>query len=633
MNAGGCPILDGYSMSERAGTRRALLLSAALSLAAAPAAAPQSLLGGRLRLGGEVSGTLSPEDEGYFNYSDYQTSQLRLFRVELAAEAVILPFASVLADVRSDNLGAPRVYALYLRLASGGGRAALQAGLVPPVFGAFPRRRYAYDNPLPSVPLAYQYLTTVRYDAVPSRAEQVVAQRGRGWLVRYPVGEAAAEPGLPLVNAERWDAGVQLRVGSEPLSLALAVTQGSPSHPRVEDDNDGKQVSGRLQWRAGPAFTAGVSGASGEYLSSALVAQLPAAARRGYRQDAAGLDLEWQRGTLDRARRGGVEPLGAAGARGDADRGAARVARRLRRGPLQAARGALRRGAARAPGLRPPRQRARAQDVGRAGHAPGDGRRLVALPARAGEGVVAAQLQGRRAGPSERPRGRTGAAVVLRRLALAATLVLVALPAAPQPARRGATIRGRVELKREPAATEARPAVSDLGPHAGHDAPDRRRSVVYLETAPQPALEPPLPGRAVLDQRNQTFVPYVLAVTVGSVVEFPNSDRTYHNVFSLSKAKRFDLGRYPRGQSRSVRFDQPGVVRVFCEIHSHMSAWILVFAHPYFAVTDAEGRYRIDGVPPGSYTLAVWNDGSVRARRELRVSSDGEAVEADAAVE
>ena len=223
--------------------------------------------------------------------------------------------------------------------------------------------------------------------------------------------------------------------------------------------------------------------------------------------------------------------------------------------------------------------------------------------------------------------------MVLRRLALAAALALAALPAAPQPARRGATIRGRVELKREPPAAEARPAVSDLGPHAGHDAPDRRRSVVYLETAPQPALEPPVPVRAVLDQRNQTFVPYVLAVTVGSVVEFPNSDRTYHNVFSLSKAKRFDLGRYPRGQSRSVRFDQPGVVRVFCEIHSHMSAWILVFAHPYFAVTDAEGRYRIDGVPPGSYTLAVWNDGQVRARRELRVSADGEAVEADAAVE
>ena len=99
-------------------------------------------------------------------------------------------------------------------------------------------------------------------------------------------------------------------------------------------------------------------------------------------------------------------------------------------------------------------------------------------------------------------------------------------------------------------------------------------------------------------------MPYVLAVTVGSTVDFPNSDRIYHNVFSLSKPRRFDLGRYPRGQSRSVRFDRPGVVRVFCEIHSHMSAFILVFAHRFFAVTDAEGRYRIDDVPPGTYTLA-----------------------------
>ena len=168
----------------------------------------------------------------------------------------------MLADVRSDNLRAPRVYALYLRLAPASGRLALQAGLVPPVFGSYPRRRYGYENPLPSVPLAYQYLTIVRYDAVPARSEDLVAQRGRGWLVRYPVGETTAGPGLPLVDAERWDAGVQLRLGAEPLSLALAVTQGSPSRPLVRDDNGGKQLSGRLQWRPGPALTAGVSGAT-----------------------------------------------------------------------------------------------------------------------------------------------------------------------------------------------------------------------------------------------------------------------------------------------------------------------------------------------------------------------------------
>jgi plastocyanin len=222
--------------------------------------------------------------------------------------------------------------------------------------------------------------------------------------------------------------------------------------------------------------------------------------------------------------------------------------------------------------------------------------------------------------------------MVLRPVALCLALAVpVGASSAFQQARAG-VIRGRVDLRRDAPAAEGRPAVAELGAHATHEAPDRRRSVVYLEMAPQAAFDAPAPVRAVLDQRNESFVPYVLAVTVGSTVDFPNSDRTYHNVFSLSKARRFDLGRYPRGQSRSVRFDKPGIVRVFCEIHSQMSAWILVFAHPYFATTDAEGRYRIDGVPPGAYALAVWNDGAVRARRELRVDAGGE-VEADVVVE
>jgi plastocyanin len=235
--------------------------------------------------------------------------------------------------------------------------------------------------------------------------------------------------------------------------------------------------------------------------------------------------------------------------------------------------------------------------------------------------------------PKARRSGLVGASFALSRsdLLLVVALLLFARPSHSESPPRLGTIHGRVEVRREAVPSEGRPSVAELGHHAPRDTPDRRQSVVYLETAPQAAFETPAPGHARLDQRNETFVPYVLAVTVGSTVDFPNNDRIYHNVFSLSKPKRFDLGRYPRGQSRSVRFDRPGVVRVFCEIHSHMSAFILVFAHRYFAATDGEGRYRLEGVPPGAYTLAVWNDGEVRARREVRVA--GDAVEQDFVVE
>ncbi len=185
------------------------------------------------------------------------------------------------------------------------------------------------------------------------------------------------------------------------------------------------------------------------------------------------------------------------------------------------------------------------------------------------------------------------------------------------------TIRGHVDIQRPAPATDRRPTVAHLGAPTAHERPQRNRAVVYLLAAPRGAFEQTEPGRAVMDQRNETFVPHVLAITTGTTVEFPNSDRIFHNVFSLSRPARFDLGRYPVGRSKSVRFDKPGIVRVFCDIHSHMNAFILVFSHPYFAVTDENGRYRIEDVPTGTYSLVAWHEGTTTPSKPVTVPERG----------
>jgi plastocyanin len=192
-------------------------------------------------------------------------------------------------------------------------------------------------------------------------------------------------------------------------------------------------------------------------------------------------------------------------------------------------------------------------------------------------------------------------------------------------------VRGRVDVRIDRGLRDARPDPGALGMNRPRDPRERRSSVVYLETAPRAAFESDDERRATLNQRDERFVPHVLAIVAGTWVDFPNNDRTYHNVFSLSKGNEFNLGRYASGRSRAFRFERPGVVRVFCEIHSHMSAFILVFAHRFFAVTDDDGRYRIDGIPPGTYTLAVWNE-TVQGdppRRPITIGEGGGDVTAD----
>src|SRR5205807_1952519 len=219
---------------------------------------------------------------------------------------------------------------------------------------------------------------------------------------------------------------------------------------------------------------------------------------------------------------------------------------------------------------------------------------------------------------------RTRGGLILGCVALVSVVSFVCGPQGTQAARPG-TIRGRVELRRPTSPVERRPGVAELGSPAPRDVPNLLRSVVYLESAPRGAFETEEGGHAVMDQRNETFVPHVLAITTGTTVDFPNSDRFYHNVFSLSKTRTFDLGRYAAGNSRQVRFDRAGIVRVFCDIHSHMNAFILVFSHPFFGMTDSEGRYRIDNVPPGTWGVVAWNEGAASETRPVAVPDGGVA--------
>ncbi len=184
-------------------------------------------------------------------------------------------------------------------------------------------------------------------------------------------------------------------------------------------------------------------------------------------------------------------------------------------------------------------------------------------------------------------------------------------------------IRGRLDIRRLARPAERRPDVAAAGAAGPREVPDLRRGLVYLDTAPRAAFDEREPGRAIMDQRNERFVPHVLAVMVGTIVDFPNSDRTYHNVFSLSRARRFDLGRYAAGRSKSVRMDRPGVVRVFCDIHSHMNAFVVVFNHPFFDVTDVNGRFELPSVPAGTYALVGWYEGDARTTRSVAVPATG----------
>jgi plastocyanin len=169
-----------------------------------------------------------------------------------------------------------------------------------------------------------------------------------------------------------------------------------------------------------------------------------------------------------------------------------------------------------------------------------------------------------------------------------------------------ATLEGRVELPKShsaPVATKRYEVVTTGGVLATNPP----LAVVYLEGAPSSPKQ--LPTKQVA-QKNLSFIPALLAVQVGTKVEFPNLDDTYHSVFSYSPAKRFDLGRYRPDEKPvpSQVLDQPGLVTLRCDIHEHMRGLILVVDTPFFAITDPEGRFKISGLPSGHYVAKAWID-------------------------
>jgi hypothetical protein len=253
---------------------------------------------GHVTLGGDVSWSIAPEDTGFFNYTDYERSTLRMLRLALLATVKAGDHIEVLGEVRSENGDLPEAYALYLRLRPWTNHNLdIQIGRVPPTFGAFARRTYAADNPLVGYPLAYQYLTSIRADALPASVDELLRMRARGWLASYSIGNSTPSPGVPLVSAFRWDTGVQVHTGNDLLDATASVTAGTLSNPEVSDDNGGRQFAGRLALHPIAGLIVGGSASRGAFVSqSALHAALSDGRAGDFAQTALGVDVEYSAG-------------------------------------------------------------------------------------------------------------------------------------------------------------------------------------------------------------------------------------------------------------------------------------------------------------------------------------------------
>ena len=161
--------------------------------------------------------------------------------------------------------------------------------------------------------------------------------------------------------------------------------------------------------------------------------------------------------------------------------------------------------------------------------------------------------------------------------------------------------------------------------------------LVYLVKAP-PVQEDLSKTKFIMDQRDLTFNPHILPIPVGASVHFPNNDKVDHNIFSLSQTKKFNLGSYKSGESKTVLFDKPGIVELRCDVHAEMAAYIMVLKNPYFAVTDDQGRFEIpdskhleqNGIkgikdlPAGNYVLKIWHEKLKTEKQMVTIPENGD---------
>ncbi len=175
-----------------------------------------------------------------------------------------------------------------------------------------------------------------------------------------------------------------------------------------------------------------------------------------------------------------------------------------------------------------------------------------------------------------------------------------------------------VGAQEAPAATGALHGTVDARP-----ATARAFAVVYLETVPG-TFRPPA-AHARIDQRGLQFLPHVLAILRGTTVDYLNSDNVRHNVFSPD-GTAYNLGSWPQGEVRSQAFPTAGVFRQLCQIHPEMQSFVVVLSNPFFAVTDAEGAFRIPNIPPGTYTLKTWSERLPLVSQQVTVTAGGDLV-------